>query len=411
MIKRTIEKYIIESIKTKPVTIITGARQVGKTTLVTEIGKEFGFNYVSLDVRAERAAANTDPELFLSLHPHPLIIDEIQKAPALFESIEAIVNEKKRKGEDNKGMYILTGSQSYKLMSGAKESLSGRATILTMSPLSASEVFGKEEKPFTFLDLIKTQNRIKEYSIDVNQLYELMIKGLYPELYDNPLLKPAKFYDDYLQTYIERDVRGVIELKDDLKFERFVRVLASLSGQELNYETISKAIEVSIPTVQSWISILVKGHIAYLLEPYNEISLIKRVVKRPKIYFEDVGMAANLMGIHDVDTLKNSVFLGRFVETYIVGEIRKSYLNNLESPSFFYYRDNNQNEIDLLILENGRLMKIECKSGMTYSLKDVKSFNQLNQSAYVNDRGCIICNTKEIYSLSKDVVVLPITSI
>ena len=410
MIKRTIQKQIETSIKTKPVTLITGARQVGKSTLCYEMKKEFGFNYVSLDDRFERAQAINDPELFLKLHPCPLIIDEVQYAPQLFDSLESIVNKKKLETGSNNGMFILTGSQAYELMNGVTESMAGRVSIIKMSTLSASEIFGQEELKFE-INPTKNNKRISNYKINLDELYKLIVRGMYPELYDKPEISSDSFYANYVATYIERDVSQLINVKDKMKFQNFVEILASLTGQELVYDTIAKAIGVKVDTVQSWISVLAAGEIIYLLQPYNELSIVKRIVKRPKLYFYDTGLACYLARLNNEEVLKKSIFAGRFVETYIVNEIKKSYRNNGIRDNFYYYRDNNQNEIDLIILDNGELHFVECKSGVSYSKKDVKAFKQLENSEYIKGSSCILCNTETVYSIDEDVYVLPISAI
>ena len=410
MIKRTIQKQIETSIKTKPVTLITGARQVGKSTLCYEMKKEFGFNYVSLDDRFERAQAINDPELFLKLHPCPLIIDEVQYAPQLFDSIESVVNKKKLETGSNNGMFILTGSQAYELMNGVTESMAGRVSIIRMSALSASEIFGQEELKFE-INPTKNNKRISNYKINLDELYKLIVRGMYPELYDKPEISSDSFYANYVATYIERDVSQLINVKDKMKFQNFLEILASLTGQELVYDTIAKAIGVKVDTVQSWISVLAAGEIIYLLQPYNELSIVKRIVKRPKLYFYDTGLACYLARLNNEEVLKKSIFAGRFVETYIVNEIKKSYRNNGIRDNFYYYRDNNQNEIDLIILDNGELHFVECKSGVSYSKKDVKAFKQLENSEYIKGSSCILCNTETVYSIDEDVYVLPISAI
>jgi len=410
MIKRTIQKQIETSIKTKPVTLITGARQVGKSTLCYEMKKEFGFNYVSLDDRFERVQAINDPDLFLKLHPCPLIIDEVQYAPQLFDSIESVVNKEKLETGSNNGMFILTGSQAYELMNGVTESMAGRVSIIKMSTLSASEIFGQEELKFE-INPIKNNKRISNYKINLDELYKLIVRGMYPELYDKPEISSDSFYANYVATYIERDVSQLINVKDKMKFQNFLEILASLTGQELVYDTIAKAIGVKVDTVQSWISVLAAGEIIYLLQPYNELSIVKRIVKRPKLYFYDTGLACYLARLNNEEVLKKSIFAGRFVETYIVNEIKKSYRNNGIRDNFYYYRDNNQNEIDLIILDNGELHFVECKSGVSYSKKDVKAFKQLENSEYIKGSSCILCNTETVYSIDEDVYVLPISAI
>ena len=410
MIKRTVKKQIELSIKTKPITLITGARQVGKSTLCYEIKKEYGYNYVSLDDRRERIQAINDPELFLKMHDWPLIIDEVQYAPALFDVIESIVNKQKLEAGNNNGMFILTGSQVYELMSGVTESMAGRVSIIRMSPLSSSEIYDKDELKFE-INPIKNNKRISNYHIDIDELYKLIIRGMYPELYDKSEMTSDSFYSSYVDTYIERDVSQLINVKDKMKFQNFMEILASLTGQELVYDNIAKAVGAKVNTIQSWISVLIAGEIIYLLQPYNELSVVKRIVKRPKIYFNDTGLACYLARLNNVEVLKKSIFAGRFVETYIVNEIKKSYRNNGLKENFYYYRDNNQNEIDLIILENGTLHFVECKSGVSFNENDIKAFKQLNDTNYKIGLSCIICNTDAIYTIDDNVYAIPITAI
>ena len=411
MIARTIKNSVLKAIKTKPVVLITGARQVGKSTLCGEIKKEYGYDYVSLDNLRERETAINDPELFLTLHKAPLIIDEVQYAPKLLDVIESIVNKDKFEGGNNKGMYILTGSQIYSLMENVSESLAGRVTIVEMSPFSLREIKGLPEIPFV-IDPSINQKRSAENKIDVNELYEQIVRGFYPELYDNDELDVETFYSDYVRTYIERDVSQIINLNDKLKFQRFMEVLASLTGEEFVANNLAKSIGVSLPTIESWLSVLVAGNIVYLLEPYNENSTLKRVVKRPKLYFLDTGLAAYLARLNNAEVLKNSIFSGRFVETFIVNEIIKSFKNNNKKINFYYYRDIDQKEIDLVMLEGGVLHFIECKSGISYSKKDISAFNTIKKiTKYKVGNSGVVCSTDIVYTIDENVYAIPLGAI
>ena len=410
MIDRTIKNVVIETIKNKPVTLITGARQVGKTTLCKIIMEDMNFNYVSLDDLRERSLAITDPEMFLKLHNWPLIIDEIQYAPGLFDVIEALVNKQKFDTGNNYGMFVLTGSQSYNLMQGVSQSMAGRIGIVKMSPLSYSEISGVEENPFS-IDLQTIQKRTKKHKLDVNDLYKNIVRGFYPELYDNKKLDYNSFYADYVNSYIEKDVSQLINLNDKLKFQKFIELLASMTGEELIYSNLSKIIGININTVKSWISVLVAGDIITLIEPYYEDSITKRITKRQKIVFNDTGLACYLARLNDSETLRRSRFAGHFVETYIINEIIKSYHNNNQIFNAFYYRDSNLNEIDLIILQNGILTPIECKSGVSYNSSDVSGFKQIDFSKYDIGTGAVICNTDSIYVIKEKVYAIPITAI
>lgn len=409
-IQRTIKKVLVESIKHRPITLVTGARQVGKSTLCYELKEELGFDYVSLDDTRDRMAAITDPWAFIAAHKLPLIVDEVQYAPMLLEVIESVVNKAKLEKGENNGMFLLTGSQTYELMKGVSQSMAGRVGIVRMSPLSVSEVRGIEERKFK-VDPDYASERAKSHGISYDELFEFIVNGLYPGLYDGTGLSRESFYSDYVNSYLQRDVTQLMNIKDQLKFQRFLEIIASMTGCELIYDKIAKVIGVKSDTIQSWVSILSAGEIIYLLEPYNDASIIKRVVKRPKIYFSDTGLACYLARLSDKEVLKASHFSGAFVETYMVNEIRKSYRNNGINPNLFYYRDSNQNEIDLVILENGELSLIECKSGASFSLKDVSSFKQLSSSSYKIGKSCIISSSEKVYPLSEDIFVLPVSSI
>lgn len=410
MIPRTVIDSVRESIKFKPITMITGARQVGKTTLCKQIAEEYGFNYVSLATGNDRMMAISDPDMFLSLHPAPVIIDEVQYAPGLFDLIEGIVDKTKFETGSNAGMYILTGSQTYNLMAGVIQSMAGRVGIIKMLPLSMSEILNRNEKPFT-VDFKMNIRRSSECILSVKEVYDTLIRGNYPELYDQPSMKSSKFYSDYVDTYIERDISQIINLKDKLKFRRFMEYIASITGQELVYDNISKNLGISIHTLQSWIGVLIAGGIIHLLQPYSERSNVKRIVKRPKLYFWDTGLACYLAKVYDPDTLRAGYLNGPMVETFIVNEILKSYSNNTEEAGFFYYRDSEKYEIDLVILRNGNLSLVECKAGMTYDQTDVKSFSRLQKSDYNVGPSCLICLTEKAYPLKEGVYALPLSAI
>lgn len=411
MISRTIYKEIIRTIQNKPVTVITGARQVGKTTLCGQIEKDLKFDYVSLADPLIRNSAKNDPAEFLSLHPAPCIIDEIQKAPELFDYLEGVVDREIKNGK-KRSLYVLTGSQAYSLMKGVSESMSGRVGLISMEPLSMSEIKGKEELPFE-TSVERALKRCSHYAIETNEMYEYIVRGFYPELYDNPKLDVASFYADYVSTYLERDVSDFINLKDKERFINLMTILASLTGQELIYDNLAKEIGVDKKTIQSWISVLIAGNIIHLLEPYHENSVTKRVVKRPKIYFSDTGLACYLARVNSAETLKNSYLKGHMVETYIVNEIIKSYKNNHKEveTSFYYYRTFEKHEIDLVILRDGSLSLIECKAGEKYGNNDVKDFSELNGTKFKLQTNAIICTTKIIYSIGGDTYALPISSI
>ena len=280
MIQRSIKEVLINNINSYPVTLVTGARQIGKSTLCYELTKENNFNYVSLDDLDNRSEAINDPKFFLEKHKAPLIIDEVQYAPVLFEYIEAIVNKKRLETGDANGMYVLTGSQKFKLMKNVTESMAGRVGVINMSPLSYNEVISRIEIPFK-VDLNAALQR-SERKISSDELFELITKGFYPELYRNPKLNVNTFYSNYVSSYIDRDVTDIIEVKNKLLFHKLMQLLASLTGEELIYDNLAKQIGVDKITIVNCIIVLEASNIVYLLHRYFEAPLTKSVVKRPK---------------------------------------------------------------------------------------------------------------------------------
>ena len=411
-IKRSILPIIIQCAEEYPVTLVTGARQVGKTTLVSYFEKEKNYKYISLDDSDLLLQAKENPKSFLEKYKYPLIIDEVQKATSLFAEIEKNVNEVKRKEGSlaANGMYILTGSQKYSLMKEISESMSGRVGIIEMPPLSQCEIQKWDEKPFV-VNNDNLYSKCDIRSLNDDDLYTSIVRGFYPARWEIEGKPIKNFYSNYVKTYIERDVSQLINLKDKLKFENMLKMLASLTGEELIIDNISKTIGVDNKTINEWLSIVVTGDIVSLLQPYYEDSINKRIVKRNKLYFNDTGLACYLLGIDSTKTLKLSTFKGRMIETYIHNEIVKSYLNNGINPNIFYYRDNNQNEIDLILLNDGKLNLMECKSGKKYNSADIKGFSQLNKTRYEIEGKCIICTTENIYRIAPATYSYPICSI
>ena len=406
MIERHIKEVIDYSIKHFPCVIVTGPRQVGKSTLLTKKYENNGFSYVSLDDTTQRMLARNDPKTFLEIHSYPLIIDEAQKATELFDEIARIVN-KKRVEEGNiaaNGMYILSGSSRRDLLEKAQESLAGRAAILDMSTLSLSEIYNEPNNPF-LPDPLKLSKRCQQINMNQDDLLDLIVKGQLPELYDDEGLRGSIFYSSFITTYLEKDVREQIDLKDEEKFYNLLILVASLTGQELNYDNLAKQVGVSATTIKTWLSTMIKTGIVYLLQPYYEQSWTKRVVKSPKVYFFDTGIACYLLGIDSKESLSRSFLKGRMFETFVVNEVRKSYENAGDKTKFFYYRDYSQNEVDLVFIKSGVMHCFECKFGKEHSLSDVSAFKELDDTEYEKGKGAIICTTDELSALSDKVLI------
>ena len=353
-IKRSIEKELKKLSESFPVVMITGPRQVGKTTLLNNMKNQKQVNYVSLDDLSIRALAIEDPEMFLARYKLPLIIDEFQYAPNLLTYIKIIVDKKRQEHLKNEeiqatGLYYLTGSQVSHTMKNINESLAGRVGLLELYPLSNREIENKEDS--LFLPQYETlEKREKAERLEIENLYEKILKGNYPELYSNDKIESKTFFSTYIKTYIERDIRELINVKDETKFLKFIESIAVRTSQELNINDITNSIEINNHTAQNWLSILVNTGLVYLLQPYSNNN-VARIVKRPKIYFMDTGLACFLAGYMDSTTLEKSAFNGAILETYVVTEIIKSFANNgIDSRKhLYYYRDNNGKEIDLLI--------------------------------------------------------------
>lgn len=402
--KRTIFKSVLESLDEYPVTLITGARQVGKTTLVSYFEKNANFKYLSFDDTNALKEAKENPKKFLEKYGYPLILDEVQRVPAIFIEIECIVNEvRKNKGSQAaNGMYILTGSQKFNLMKEVSESMSGRVGIINMQPLSQAEIRGWDEIPFK-VDNDYLFNLEEKRQISDDEIYKSIINGFYPARWEIENKPIKNYYSNYIKTYIDRDVSQLINLTDKQKFENLLRILASLTGEEFIADNIAKTLGVDKNTVNAWTNIAITGDIITMLPPYYEDSINKRIIKRNKLYFNDTGLACYLLGIDTPQTLKRSAFKGRIFETYIFNEIRKSYLNNNIEPNFFFYRDNNQNEIDLIILNDGKLYLVESKSGKNFSKDDIKGFKQVENSKYDIMGKTILCLTDESYRILSNV--------
>ena len=356
-IQRAITPILKKRISTTKCTLITGARQVGKSTLIKHEFPEY--NRVNFDDKLTRLQAKEEPKLFFLNNPCPLFIDEVQKENSILEDIKLKVDE-----SDERGMFILSGSQKLELMKGMSESLAGRVSISELSGLSLREIHGVEfNHHFVPTDdyINLREKEIKPYS----NLWEIIHKGSYPELYDIDR-DWQEYYSSYVSTYIERDINELISA-DSITFTKFLTVVAARTSEILNYTNIASEVGVSEPTIKNWISILERTGIVYLLQPYSA-SALNRAIKTPKIYFRDTGLACYLTRWLTADALKCSAVAGNIFETFVVSEILKSYTNEGKDYKFniFYYRgkdknSSSENEIDLILEENGVLYPIEIK--------------------------------------------------
>ncbi len=401
-IKRTVEKSIERANKFFPVVLVTGPRQVGKTTVLQNCENQ-PRTYVSLDTLENRELAKNDPTLFLQRYPAPVLIDEIQYAPELFPYIKANVDKEKKSG-----MYWLTGSQQFHLMKNVSESLAGRVGILQLEGLSQDEKNGHPDVP-PFLPTeeyikAKAQNAVQT---DLLKIYELIWKGSYPKLYPADNDYWAIFYESYMQTYIERDIKALSAVGNELDFVKFMRALAARTGEMLNYSELANDVGVSQPTIKSWLSILQASGLVYILRPYyNNVS--NRFIKTPKVYFMDTGLACYLTGWKTPEVLEGGAMSGNMFETYVVSEIIKSYWHNGKQPDIYYYRDKDKREIDVLLHENGTLYPIEIKKKSNPDKGDIKAFNVIEVLKQKRGSGAVVCMAQTHLPLTDDVNIIPV---
>ena len=366
-IKRLIEKTIIDTLKTFPVVILTGARQSGKTTLIKHLFSST-FNYISLDELDIRSLAINDPREFLNKFKTPLIIDEIQNAPQLLPYIKAVVDKEKKNGR-----FIITGSQQFPLMKNVSESLAGRAAILNLYPFMIEEITGNyitEEKSIDSY-LKNASNKKIPGSLKID-LGSWLLDGGYPGLFVNSKISKNIWFSSYIQTYIDRDVRGNIKNENLNDFERFLKLMASRTSQELSYSNLSRDIGLSVPTIKSWTSLLQTNSIIYLLQPYYK-NFGKRIIKSPKLYFLDTGLAAYLSGIQTKEHLLNGPMGGALFETFVVTNFLKRFSALDINPSLYYWKNISGIEVDLLVEHGNKLIPIEIKLASTIYNNHYKS--------------------------------------
>lgn len=401
----TIEKYS----EMFSVLLLTGSRQVGKTTLL-KVCKE-NTNFVTLDDLKERSLALEDPELFLKIHGYPLIIDEFQYAPNLLSYIKIIVDEKKfenlKTNKKNEVLFYLTGSQIFNAMESVSETLAGRIGIINMYGLSNKEICNVSNE--LFIPNIKAfQNRSEIENLTVNTVFKRIIKGSYPELYQNDNVSITDYYSSYVATYIERDIRKFINVKDENKFLKYITALAARSGSILNISDLASACEISSSTAESWLSILKNTGIIYILKPYNNMK--KRVIKAPKVYFMDTGLACYLTGYTDANILLNSAYNGNIFETLVISEIIKNYSNNgiNLNNKIYYYRDSNKNEIDLFIIDNNEIYPIEIKMSSNPGKESIKKINLIRKSNVSVKDGLVICLSDKLFPIDENNYIVPL---
>lgn len=414
-INRTLEKTLSNYIGKYPVIMITGPRQVGKTTLLNylaSISKQ-KINFISLDDMIVRAQANEDPELFLRTHETPLVIDEFQYAPNLLSYIKMNVDEARKNAMFNNGkevgtLYYLTGSQIFQTMKNVSESLSGRVGVFDLFAFSNREINGlKEEQFIPDINLLKKKEPLKR--LTVNKIFENILRGSYPDVRLDKEMIVEHYYSSYIRTYIERDVRELIKVKDENKFVKFITTLAARTGGEFNANEISSDVGIDNKTVEEWLSILKNTGIIYLLQSYTNNN-VSRAIRRPKIYFMDTGLACYLTGYTNAEILEKSSYSGAIFETFIVSEIIKSYTNNGIDPRrhLYFYRDSSGKEIDLLVTINNYVYPVEIKKSSNPGNKSIKNFDVVNKFGMIVGNGIVLCLCKEILAIDDNNYYVPI---
>lgn len=401
-IKRSLEKVVSEVTKEYPVVLVTGPRQVGKTTMLQKLMEGTERDYVSLDDLNERSLAKNDPELFLQLHKPPILIDEVQYAPELFTYIKIHVDK-----SHNPGDFWLTGSQVFKLMYGVQESLAGRVAVLSLTSLSQAEMCGAQMEPFT-IDLESLENRGKARKpADTRGIYNRIFRGSMPAIVSGQNSNNQIFYSSYLATYIERDVKELSDAIDSLKFLQFITAVAARCGQMLNVADIARDADINQKQTKDWLGILETLGIIFYLHPYSN-NLLKRLVKTPKLYFYDTGLICYLTKWSSADTLESGAMNGAILENYVVAEIRKTYLNSGKEPFMYYYRDKDAKEIDIVLEHDGVLNPIEIKKSANPGPELVKVFSLLDKSSTPRSKGVVICMKPELSAIDRENYIVPV---
>jgi len=402
-IHRTLEQKIMDISRDYSCLLLIGPRQVGKTTMLEHLMEGSGRQKVTLDDVENRRLAQSDPALFLEMHPAPVLIDEVQYAPQLFSYIKINVDNGAAPGS-----YWLTGSQAFQLMELAQESLAGRTAIVHMSALSQSELYGDGTTEPLSLKLEKL-NRRKEHLSSCNsmEMFERIWNGGMPGHRSGRYTDRDVFYSSYIQTYINRDVSDMIPGVDKLLFADFIRAAACRVGQMLNTHDIAQDVGVSDDTAKRWLQVLEKSEVVFYLRPYSN-NLLKRTVKTPKMYFFDTGLAAYLTKYSNPEILMNGAINGAILENYTVAEIRKTWLNSAKECLLHYYRDKDTNEIDMVIEADGELHPLEIKKSTNPGTELASAFKVLDKGSVPRGAGAILCLREEISAIDRNTFILPI---
>lgn len=407
-ITRHMEKPVMELNEQYPVLLLTGPRQVGKTTMLEHLieveGK--GRKKVSLDDLTLRELAKTDPKMFFQLYQPPLLIDEVQYAPELFPYIKIMVDERHQPGD-----FWLTGSQLFKMMEGVQESLAGRVALLHLSPLSQSEIMKRPPEPPFSLELpLLSERQNGRQILNTPEVFQRIHQGGMPALVTGTYSNASIFYSSYIDTYMERDVRRLSNDIDSLKFLRFLRSVAARTSQQVNYKGIADDAEIDQTTAKNWLHVLEALGIIFLLEPYSN-NVLKRTVSTPKLYFYDSGIVCYLTRWSSPETAMEGAMSGALLENYTVAEIIKTYQNAGQEPFLYYYRDKDAREIDLILERDGKLFPIEIKKMASPPKKLTKVFDLIDKSPLQRGTGAILCMADQLGAFDQNNLIVPISLI
>ncbi|MGB9701090.1 MAG: ATP-binding protein [Thermodesulfobacteriota bacterium] len=395
---RTLGQTIKKAMRTFPAIVVTGPRQSGKTTLLKMLFAN-SHQFVTLEDPDIRMRAKEDPQQFLEQFKAPLIIDEIQYVPELLSYIKTRIDQKRKPGQ-----WLFTGSQNFVLMQGITQSLAGRAAVLSLLPFSFAERIGRGDKVQEISALLKPSNlSLKAGARPKISLSEVILRGNYPEIASKRAVDRQLWCGSYISTYLERDVRNLAQVGDLSQFERFLRLCATRTGQILNLSELAREIGMSVPTMKRWLSLLETGHQIYLLPPYYK-NLGKRLVKSPKLYFNDPGLASYLLGLHNRETLINSPNFGNLFETMVVTDFLKRFLHFGQMPSMYYLRTRDGLEVDLVIELGQKLHLFEIKAAMTILPKHAASLLKIRRDlGSIVKSSALISATEESFPLTREI--------
>lgn len=401
-VERALERKFLHMSSFFKAVLVTGARQVGKTTMLKHLAAEQKRNYVSMDNIMARTLAKSDPVLFFQTYKPPIIIDEIQKAPELFGQIKIMCDE-----SEERGLFWLTGSQQYKTMKNIRETLAGRIGILELYSFSkkeAEELRFPNEMDFSLSCLLARQPLVPKN--DIVQVFESIWRGGMPDVRGADAEQRQEYFNSYIETYLMRDVAEEGGITDMVRFYKFMKACAALAAEQVNYKTLAEAAEISQPTAKEWVRLLQGLGIIYLLPPYANNEL-KRLTKTPKLYFCDTGLCAHLSMWLTRDTLMNGAASGHYFENYVVMELLKNFAYAPSKANLTYYRDSNAKEIDIFVEENGIIHPLEIKRSANPDRREVKKYELLDKAKLNRGSGGIICMCEEVIPIDAQNCFIP----